>query len=170
MLIAKMDLSYKTDIKLYFLLLFLVYVPYAFFNLFSISIRPEILLITIFYFSIIKLFNVSLVYLALIGLLNDELLNTALGLHAIIYVTITVLGRTNANSLYKQKFSVVFCSFILFVLISEVLRQIINFSLNLPVSISYSQIFGIVVTILLYPVMHYFYTIKITWFINKNAR
>lgn len=165
-----MDFFYKSDLKLYIFLLLLVYLPYSFYNLFSISIRPDLLLITTFYFSIVKLLKVNLVYIALIGLLNDELLNTALGMHALMYVTISVLGRSNANSLFKQKFSIVFCCFALLVLISETLRQLMNFTLNLPVSISYSEIFGVCVTILLYPIIHHFYTIKLNWFVTTNAR
>jgi rod shape-determining protein MreD len=165
-----MDFFYKSDLKLYIFLLVLIYLPYSFYNLFSISIRPDLLLITTFYFSIVKLLKVNLVYIALIGLLNDELLNTALGVHALMYVTISVLGRSNANSLFKQKFSVVLCCFTLFVLVSEMLRQLMNFTLNLPVSISYSEIFGVSVTILMYPIIHYFYTIKLNWFVTTNAR
>lgn len=165
-----MDFFYKSDLKLYVFLLILIYLPYSLYNLFSISIRPDLLLITTFYFSIVKLLKVNLVYIGLIGLLNDELLNTALGVHALMYVTISVLGRSNANSLFKQKFSVVFCCFILFVLVSEMLRQLMNFALNLPVTISYSEIFGVCVTILLYPIIHHFYTIKLNWFVTTNAR
>jgi rod shape-determining protein MreD len=165
-----MKFIHKSDLKLYVYLLLLIYLPYAFYNLFSISIRPDLLLITTFYFSINKLLRVNLAYIGLIGLLNDELLNTVLGLHALIYVTISVLGRTNANSLFKQRFSIVFLSFILLVIISELLRQTINFVMNLPVSISYSEILGTVVTIILYPILHYFYSIKLNWFVTRNAR
>jgi rod shape-determining protein MreD len=165
-----MKFMYKSDLKLYVYLLLLVYLPYAFYNLFSISIRPELLLITMFYFSITKLLNINLAYVMLIGLLNDELSNTVLGLHALMYVTISILGRSNANSLFKQKFSVVFLSFMLLVFISEFLSQVVNFSMNLSITISHPEILGIVVTMLLYPLLHYFYTIRLKWFVSKNER
>ena len=152
------------------IIILFLYLPYNFYNILFISIRPDMLMITIYYFSIIRKINLSIIFLIIIGLLNDNLYDNNLGIQSIIYICIYIFGNTNINSLWKQKFNVVLISFTILIISSISIKYIINIIQISKLFHLTNEILNGLMTILVYSFFHLLYSKYLTWFINHNER
>lgn len=156
------------NFKLYLIILLLLYLPYYFYNIFLMQIRADILLITIFYFSIVRKYSLSLIFFIVVGLLNDQLYGRLLGTETLIFSLVAIFAQTNINSLYKQKFSVIFASFVLIVILTVAIKCLTGFIHPQHAVVFRNEILDGLATLLMYPLLHYLYSVKLDWFTSDE--
>jgi rod shape-determining protein MreD len=153
-----------TKYKVYIYLTILTILAYLPVHIITLPIKPAILVISVFYFSIIPQTRPSLVFLIVLGVFDDLLANSVVGITALNYVLISLIASSNTKALLEQKFNVVWAALLIALSIvnfieASILTAITDYSVfNIEI------IFKILITLLVYPLMHCIYSIKINSF------
>jgi rod shape-determining protein MreD len=146
------------------LLVFSAYLPYVFFNLTHLNLKPDLTLITVFFLFLIKHCRVNWGFLVALGFLVDNLYNRFWGFSALAYSVAMLVARTNHRWVFGKQFIAVIMSFCIVMIIMYLVAVCMQ---NIVDGILPSNILWLdyIVTILLYPPLHYLYVRY-----NKNLR
>lgn len=143
-------------IWIHILLTGLLYIPYYVYNALGSTVRIDFLALSVFYLSLTFGKSISIIYVMLLGLLNDNLCGCVLGMHSLSYTIIYVVAITNISSLLWQKFRIVWISFIALTIVSFIL--FVLFSYWAEQGLSYNNILSYIATIFAYPIYHFLAT------------
>lgn len=150
-----------------FIMTVLAYLPLQFLQTFVL--KPNLLLMSIFYFSIFTQTRPSLVFLILLGLFDDLLSNSLVGLTPLIYVLTSLFASSNQKALSEQRFSIVWASLALVVIVMSFLEALmlsVYYGLAL---FNTETVIVVSLSCLIYPSLHLCYSLMINWFRTHNA-
>ena len=137
--------------------------------------KPNLVLIIIFYFSIMvenRLpYPILFTILFLLGLVEDFLGHNLIGISSLLYVVTAMIATGNHKALSKQKFLIVWIAFIITVFLIKIIELT---ALSFYTESNYFHMlafFDALLTILLYPSLHLLFTKNLNCFRSKyNAR
>ncbi len=153
-----------TKYKIYIYLIVLTIISYLPLNFGTVPVKPAILVISIFYFSIIPQTRPSLLFLIILGTFDDLISSSYVGITSLNYVLISLIASSNTKALLEQRFNVVWGALLLALIIVHTIEASI-ISVMSDYSVFKLEIaVKILLSLLLYPLLHYFYSIKINWF------
>jgi rod shape-determining protein MreD len=156
--------------KIYTFLTLLTIVAHLPLNFISVPVKPELIVITIFFFSIIPETRPALFFLILLGIFDDLISYSVVGISSLNYVLISLIASSNTKALLEQRFNVVWLAALISLAIVNVAEAFVlsfiynknHFNIEVPLVV--------LVSTLLYPLVHYIYSVKINLFRTKNAR
>ncbi len=150
--------------KIYLYLVVLTIVAYLPINIIILPIKPAIIVISIFYFSIIPQTRPALWFLIILGIFDDLIANSTIGITALNYVLISLIASSNTKALLEQKFNVVWAALLLtLIIVNFIEATVLTYMLEHSV-FNIEIAFKILISLLVYPALHYLYSIKINFF------
>ena len=159
--------DFRAKYKIYFLFLILTVLFYVPLNVGGLPFYPAFLIISVFYFSIIPALRPSLIFLIILGLMDDVISNSIIGITSFKYLLIALIANSNNKALGQQRFNIVWGAFALTLLIVTAIEALaIHFFTSFE-PFRLKILFYYLATILFYPLAHWFYTRRIKWFKSK---
>lgn len=159
--------DFRSKYRIYFLFLILTVLFYVPLNVGGLPFYPAFLVITVFYFSIIPALRPSLIFLIILGLIDDIISHSIIGVTSLKYLLIALIASSNNKALGQQRFNIVWGAFALSLLIVTAVETLaIHFFTSFE-PFKLKTIFYCLATILFYPLAHWFYTRQIKWFKTK---
>ncbi len=143
------------NVKIYIMLLILLYIANAFYNGLNVSVRIDFVIITIYFISIVRPMSLNLGLIGVVGLFADKALFLPLGTSMLSYVFAAAVVRANSGSLFKQRFYVVWTWFGVCLVCIAFAKW--GVALFYGRSYQYQDFFDLVVTFLMYPLLHGIY-------------
>ncbi len=153
-----------TKYKIYIYLIVLTVIAYLPLNFGALPIKPAIIVISIFYFSIIPQTRPSLVFLIVLGTFDDLISNSYVGITSLNYVMISLIASSNTKALLEQRFNVVWAALLLALIIVNLTEASIITVMSEDHVFKLEIAVKILLSLLVYPLLHYFYSVKINWF------
>jgi len=151
--------------KVYLLILLFIIMAHLPVGLYKIIIiKPALILMTIFFFSIFKETRPNQLILIVFGLIEDFLGSFLIGISSFSYVLISLCAIVNTRGLLQQRFNVVWIVLALSLAIVYCLNAI---ALSVYMQGNYftqDMFVEYLASILLYPLLHLVYLKKINWF------
>lgn len=150
-----------------FLTTVVAYIPLQFLQV--SFLKPNLLLVSVFYFSIFPQTRPNLMYLILLGLFDDLLSDSLVGTTSLIYVLTSLFASSNQKALSQQRFSIVWASLILVVVVMNLLK---GFMISVYYQIGLFGIETVIVvalTCLIYPSLHMLYSFWVNRIKANNA-
>lgn len=148
----------KNSAKIQFLILTLILLSHIPLPHLILPAKPSLVLITIFYFSIIEQTRLPIPVLFVLGLFEDFLSFNMVGISSLSYVMVAMIASSNRRTLFKQKFLVIWFAFIITILLAKIMGII---AINIYSQMDYFKIanfYDVIITALIYPTLHAFYT------------
>lgn len=149
---------------LIFVFIIMAHLPVALYKI--VFIKPALILMTIFFFSIFKETRPSQLILILFGLIEDFLGSFLIGISSFSYVLISLCAIVNTRGLLQQRFNVVWIVLAISLAIVYCLNAL---ALSVYMQSNYftqDMLVEYLASILLYPLLHLVYLKKINWFRN----
>ena len=138
------------------LLIVLIFIYHTVF-LSSFVFKPDIILISIFFFCIFPRYELGMAYLILLGFLSDVLDNNMIGVSSIQYIAVSFVAIVNRKALLGQKFYIVWLMFCLVFVISIVIKAMLYSVINGINYFTLELVINIVIAFLTYPIVHIAY-------------
>lgn len=149
------ELSTKVAINSYLVILGVV--SYVLYNLFNLSMRVDFVLISIFFFSLFPQLAPNIFVIVVSGMIQDINYSSLIGLTSLQYVLLWSIARDNDSSLNAQKFHIIWATFALILLVSILVKTLIDTSDVLHILIDTTFWATIIATIAFYPILHQIY-------------
>lgn len=164
-------LSYLASFSITLWLFFLViisHIPTA--GIFN-TIMSNLIIITIFYFSLFATNNLSIISLIIIGVINDSITGSLLYISSLKYLMIKLVIDANYNILANQGFLVKYFCFIIIMSLISAFEYLIVFMFydRLMANIDYVGL-EICYAVLQYPLLYTLYDKLLIFLKIKNAR
>ncbi len=153
-----------TKYKIYLYLIGLTVIAYLPVGFGQSQVKPAIIVISIFYFSIIPQTRPALLFLIILGTFDDFLSNSTVGITSLNYVLISLIASSNTKALLEQRFNVVWVALFLALAIVNFIEALVLSVMNDYHVFKFEIAARILLSLLIYPLLHYFYSIKINWF------
>jgi rod shape-determining protein MreD len=150
--------------KIYLYLTVLTVVAYLPINIIMLPIKPAIIVISIFYFSIIPQTRPSLFFLIVLGIFDDLLANSIVGVTSLNYVLISLIASSNTKALLEQKFNVVWAALFLALSIVHLVEASVISVMSEHSVFNIEIAFKVLISMLVYPALHYIYSVRINMF------
>jgi len=151
---------------------FLFLIPYVYylpFNIINIPIKPHLVMISIFYFSILEHTRPHKIFLIVLGIFDDIMSNTLIGLSSLQYVIIQSIASANRKALCYQTFNIVWPTLCIAIAICIFIKLLFLHLFGYETTLSQGIMIEYFVTVLFYPTIHLLYSLKINWFSFRNA-
>lgn len=145
----------STNVKIYIMLMILLYLANAMYNAINVSVRIDFVIITIYFISIVKPMSLNLAMIGVVGLFADKALFLPIGTSILSYVFVSAAVRANSGSLFKQRFYVVWTWFGVCLICIALAKAGVAFFYGRDYQ--YQDFFDLVVTFLMYPLLHGIY-------------
>jgi cell shape-determining protein MreD len=147
--------STKVAINSYLIILGIV--SYVAYNLFSISMRVDFVLISIFFFSLFPQLAPNIFVIMISGMIQDINYSHFIGLTSLQYALLWSIAMDTESSLNVQKFNVIWATFSIIALISMIIKVSIDYNNAIHILIDPIFCATIVATIAFYPILHNIY-------------
>lgn len=156
-----MRIRISEDIIVNLYLLILLVSSYLLYNTLNIYLRVDLVLVSIFFFAMFDRYSPNLFILIFLGLLQDINALSLMGSTSLQYVLIWAMARDNSNSLNKQRFTVVWATFITIFMIALLIETMLTYLTQGNNIIDYQYSLSTVATILFYPLIHNIYAVTL---------
>jgi len=133
-------------------------------NLGANFIKPQLIVITVFFFSIFAQTRPSVLFLILLGIFNDLISHSIIGIAPLNYVLISLIASSNTKALLEQRFNVVWLALLLALFIVNLAEGLILFYMQNAALFNKEVLVSIAITFLAYPALHSLYSKKLHWF------
>jgi len=164
-MISKILQNFYTPLFL-FTLAMVNYLPFD--GLFPAYVKPNILIPCIFFFSIFPQTKPSLTFLIFLGLFEDLLSNSIVGLTPLVYVLTQLIASSNQKALAEQKFFIVWLALIVVLILSSVIKMYFFKTYYQIGGVYYQASISVYFSILIYPSIHYILSKNIKFFGVRN--
>lgn len=145
-----------------FALVMLNYLPFD--GFFPAYIKPNLVIPCIFFFAIFPQTKPSFTFLILLGLFEDLLSNSIVGLTPLIYVITQMIASSNRKALAFQKFPIVWLTMAVVFLLASVVK-IYFYKVYYNIGGIYTQaLISVYFSLLLYPIIHFILAKNIKYF------
>jgi rod shape-determining protein MreD len=116
--------------------------------------KPNLTMIIIFFFALLPAFKISHILLICLGLFEDSLSGSHLGLTSLTYCLLYSLAANNLNALSNQKFLIVWSYFSIVLVSLVVLKALLSLVIFQESSGIQPIALTCLLTILFYPFLH----------------
>lgn len=158
-----MRLTFPKNLKIYILLVMLCLIYYLPVPFFLPLIKPQLIIMLIFFFSMVKDIKPNLFFLILLGLLDDILGHNLIGITSLCYIIVSLIASSNNKALNGQKFNIVWLTFSFSLVLVTLVKMAANMLFHENIFII-AMILELLLSILIYPSLHLIFTKKIHWF------
>lgn len=149
------------------LLTIFAYLPLNFVH--GLVLKPNLLLLSVFYFSIFTDTRPSIIFLIILGLFDDLLNNTFVGITPLIYFLTSLFASSNQKALSHQRFYIVWLSLIIVVIVMNFLEALV-LTKYYSIGLMNPELFIVIaLSSLVYPALHFGYSIWINLYRARHA-
>ena len=149
-----------------FALIIINYLPID--GIFPAYIKPNFLSPCVFFLSIFPQARPSLSMLIILGLFEDLLSNSIIGLTPLVYVITQLIASSNSKALAQQRFVIVWLSLCIVLILNTMIKAYF-YKIYYDVGGIYLQVFiSLYFSALLYPLIHYLLSKNIKYFGVKS--
>lgn len=157
--------NYKTII---FILLLGIFSNYLF-NIFSLKFKPDLVLASVFFFSIFNSTIPSKLGLIIAGIILDTFNTELFGISSVTLLLVSIFIQSNSASLKFQKFNIVWLVFLGVTLAITLIENMFYFSLVEDYVLNINNLLDKMATVLIYPLMHAFFALNLKVFEQDDA-
>ena len=157
--------NYKTIIFIVLLGIFSNYL----FNILSLKFKPDLVLASVFFFSIFDTTIPSKLGLIIAGVILDTFNTELFGISSVTLLLMSIFVQTNSASLKFQKFNIVWLVFFGVTIGITLIENMFYFTLINDYVLNVNNLLDKIATVMIYPLMHAFFALNLKIFEQADA-
>lgn len=157
--------NYKTIIFIVLLGIFSNYL----FNIFAFKFKPDLVLASVFFFSIFDTTIPSKLGLIISGVILDTFNTELFGISSVTLLLVSIFVQSNSASLKFQKFNIVWLVFFGVTVAITFIENIFYFSMIDDYVLNVNNLLDKIATIMIYPLIHGFLALNLKTFEQADA-
>lgn len=157
--------NYKTIIFIVLLGIFSNYL----FNILSLKFKPDLVLASVFFFSIFDTTIPSKLGLIIAGVILDTFNTELFGISSVTLLLMSIFVQTNSASLKFQKFNIVWLVFFGVTIGITLIENMFYFTLINDYVLNVNNLLDKIATVMIYPLIHAFFALNLKIFEQADA-
>lgn len=157
--------NYKTIIFIVLLGIFSNYI----FNILALKFKPDLVLASVFFFSIFDSTIPSKLGLIIAGVILDTFNTELFGISSVTLLLVSIFVQTNSASLKFQKFNIVWLVFFGVTIAITLIENMFYFSLIDDYVLNVNNLLDKIATAMIYPITHAFLALNLRIFEQSDA-